>query len=193
MTQDILSWLDQNKETLIKMYVEDHMSMGDISNIVSKMTDTQRKGWRCITKDISKFLKANGVKIRIGRYTKLICDVCNTSFHVRVSKSKKLVKVCFTCAPFDGTPKWRGIAQAYGMSKAQYECILETQRNCCALCLREFDDNKKRPVLDHDHQTGRARGLVCIPCNSALAFIDDKAWLDRALQYVNPQHKTKAA
>lgn len=191
--QDKTFWLEQNKDTLIRMYVEERMSIGDITNTMLKLPETQKQGWRSLSYDISKFLKANGVKIRVGRYVQLTCTICKSPFHIRVSTGKKLVNVCFTCAPYDGSPKWRGIAQAYGMSKVQYEQMLENQHDSCALCLREFDDKKKRPVLDHDHQTGRPRGLVCIPCNSALAYIDNKEWLERALQHVNPLHKIEAA
>lgn len=42
-----------------------------------------------------------------------------------------------------------------------------------------------RLCIDHDHETGRIRGLLCWPCNTALgAFNDSKALLLRAIDYI---------
>jgi hypothetical protein len=41
-----------------------------------------------------------------------------------------------------------------------------------------------RPVIDHDHTTGRVRGLVCFRCNSWLAAIENVAFSKAAHRYL---------
>lgn len=58
----------------------------------------------------------------------------------------------------------------YGLSEPDYKRMLTAQRGCCALC-GEMPDNKtfqRRIHVDHDHETGQVRGLLCFPCNVAL-------------------------
>lgn len=74
----------------------------------------------------------------------------------------------------------------YGISVADYHAMLAAQNGACALCL-EVPDNKRLGV-DHDHQTGRVRGLLCTKCNSGLERVDSiPDFLERAAAYLkNP-------
>jgi excisionase family DNA binding protein len=51
----------------------------------------------------------------------------------------------------------------------------------CPLCGKDISE---APRLDHDHETGLARGVICGSCNYGLSFVDRPAWLERALAYV---------
>lgn len=56
----------------------------------------------------------------------------------------------------------------YGLTKDQFLEILDRQNNLCAIC------HKKPPVdIDHDHRTGRVRGILCRRCNAAIGVFDD--------------------
>lgn len=46
-----------------------------------------------------------------------------------------------------------------------YKSMLETQGNCCKICKVDRSQFKKNFCVDHDHQTGQVRGLLCIFCN----------------------------
>lgn len=67
----------------------------------------------------------------------------------------------------------------YGIRLADYEALLEKQGGLCAICKQpERALRKGKPVnlcVDHDHDTGIVRGLLCRSCNSALGFIEDSA------------------
>lgn len=47
---------------------------------------------------------------------------------------------------------------------------MDEQGGACAVCLHPFSAT---PFVDHDHVTGRVRGLLCDPCNKAIGFLRD--------------------
>src|SRR6266508_7031334 len=68
------------------------------------------------------------------------------------------------------------------LSVAEYDALLESQGGGCAIC---GDVPKGRLVVDHEHETGRVRGLLCSACNVALGFFkDDPRRLASAANYL---------
>ena len=54
----------------------------------------------------------------------------------------------------------------------------------CSICLRERSEKDRRFDRDHDHRTGRPRGLLCHKCNRALASWVTPEWLRAAADYL---------
>lgn len=54
----------------------------------------------------------------------------------------------------------------YGMTPEDYKDRLVEQRFSCAVCKVEQSRLKRKLVVDHDHKTGKVRGLLCNPCNN---------------------------
>lgn len=69
----------------------------------------------------------------------------------------------------------RGIRERYGLTPEQYWALYEAQGGVCYICQRATG-KARRLAVDHDHQTGYVRGLLCKPCNSILAHIRDDVW-----------------
>ena len=61
----------------------------------------------------------------------------------------------------------------YGMSRTAFEAMLARQGGVCGIC----DRTAAKIVVDHDHQTGAVRGLLCGPCNRALGHFRDQTGL----------------
>ena len=61
-----------------------------------------------------------------------------------------------------------------GLSVEQYDRFFTQQRGRCAICRRSQKLFSTRLCVDHCHRTGRVRGLLCRPCNSALGLFQDK-------------------
>ena len=72
----------------------------------------------------------------------------------------------------------------YGMTPDEYDYMLEKQGGVCAICGRE--PNGRRLAVDHDHDTGTIRGLLCFRCNFGLSwFREDPAVVARASDYLH--------
>lgn len=65
----------------------------------------------------------------------------------------------------------RSLKKAYGISNEDYKKILTYQKSVCAICLVPPKASKYLHI-DHDHSTGRIRGLLCHQCNWYLGVID---------------------
>ena len=59
----------------------------------------------------------------------------------------------------------------YGIPPAEVLSMLERQRGVCAICGEVR--GKRRLSIDHNHETGQVRGLLCGPCNMALGALKD--------------------
>lgn len=76
----------------------------------------------------------------------------------------------------------------YGLNDADYKGMLRTQDNRCAICRVEFPVGAKRidkPQVDHNHVSGKVRGLLCTGCNHGLGrFRDNPVTLEAAANYL---------
>lgn len=66
------------------------------------------------------------------------------------------------------TSKNAHVQRNYGISLAQYNEILVQQNSCCPICNKHRDEQKNDLSVDHDHETGKVRGLLCTNCNHRL-------------------------
>lgn len=71
----------------------------------------------------------------------------------------------------------------YGINKNDFDKLLSDQNNVCAICEEESDYNSLN--VDHDHLTGRVRGLLCGNCNKGIGlFKDSSDLLIKASKYL---------
>lgn len=73
----------------------------------------------------------------------------------------------------------------YGLTTEDYEGILKHQEGVCAIC-KSRPSKRKALAVDHNHQTGEVRGLLCDKCNRGIGhFDDDKSLLQEAIDYLS--------
>jgi hypothetical protein len=71
-----------------------------------------------------------------------------------------------------------------GIGRHEYEALLNCT-NQCQICGETLDPGKREPHIDHCHETGRIRGLLCSKCNPLLGMARDSAdILRRAAAYL---------
>ncbi|MEU8683182.1 endonuclease VII domain-containing protein [Streptomyces sp. NPDC048611] len=72
----------------------------------------------------------------------------------------------------------------YGLDPGDYDRLYALQNGVCAICQRATGKTRRLSV-DHDHETGLVRGLLCRPCNSMLGHgRDDPKFFGRAATYL---------
>ena len=64
------------------------------------------------------------------------------------------------------------IKKNYGITIEKYNEMLNSQSNRCLICNNEFKPIKDT-YIDHNHITGKVRGLLCIKCNSGIGYFKD--------------------
>lgn len=58
----------------------------------------------------------------------------------------------------------------YGLSLEEFQALVDLQNSSCAICEDPLDlDDRRRTHVDHDHETGIVRGILCVNCNVAIA------------------------
>jgi hypothetical protein len=64
--------------------------------------------------------------------------------------------------------RWRRISWEYGLTENAYWDIMSAQGGACEFCLRPFGQSREAgPNIDHCHDTGEVRRLLCNSCNTA--------------------------
>lgn len=72
----------------------------------------------------------------------------------------------------------------YGLDPYQYEILILIHGGSCASCGIQMEEEKL--FVDHDHETGEVRGMLCLKCNSALGYADDsKERLQSLIHYLD--------
>jgi uncharacterized Zn ribbon protein len=116
-----------------------------------------------------------------------ICILCGKEFQPDNSTQK----YCLECRK-KKERQWGTDAcfARYGITQKEYDELYQAQNGRCAVCGREHSGaiqsgKRKRMYIDHDHTTGKVRGLLCSNCNIALGFVhDDPELLTKLAEYL---------
>ena len=79
-----------------------------------------------------------------------------------------------------------------GITGKVYDFLLKGQDYKCRICHKTPEENGKELSVDHDHETGDIRGLLCQKCNTGLGmFEDDVILLESAVTYLKESYTKK--
>jgi len=127
---------------------------------------------------------ANAQRERNRRWRKL-----NPEYARTYDETHKEQKRRRNCRYYELYPdKWRAVKYKhnFGITIEDYERLLIKQHGVCAICGDTPRD--RRLCVDHDHDTGEIRGLLCWLCNLAIGCMADKPdRLHKAAQYLENQ------
>ena len=87
------------------------------------------------------------------------------------------------------------LLRGYGITLEEVGEILANQGGTCAICRKQVTDPRGfSPHVDHDHATGKVRGILCLTCNAGLgSFHDDPDLLRSAIRYLEEALARSAA
>ena len=78
----------------------------------------------------------------------------------------------------------RHLIRKYGITADEYDTKLKKQNGVCGICMLDRD-SRNFLAVDHNHDTGVIRGLLCENCNRGLGmFKDNKEFLQNAIHYL---------
>lgn len=103
------------------------------------------------------------------------CNNCRSEHYQKVKHNRK---------PQTKEDKRRYLINSYGITTDDYEDMLKNQNYSCAICCSD-DWGKPSPSIDHCHNTGKVRGLLCNKCNRALGMFGDNVFnMVNAIKYL---------
>ena len=81
----------------------------------------------------------------------------------------------------------------YGITLQEHQQMFEEQKGVCAICKGEGDGKWKKLCVDHDHETGNVRQLLCRNCNMMLGQAGDNInLLEEMIKYLK-KHKNNVS
>jgi Recombination endonuclease VII len=136
---------------------------------------------RCITCHIKKSYEDFPLSPKNSSHTR--SPSCTDCTERKTAMRKKLQRNVYTL-------------RQHGLTPEDYLAMRADQEDCCAICgrheslLPHLVGIWKRLVIDHDHATGKIRGLLCQTCNHGLgAFADSIPTLRSAIRYLQGKHR----
>lgn len=102
--------------------------------------------------------------------------------HEQLPKTKARRKV-YKAKPESKEAEYlRSLMRFYKMTPEEYKKLYEKQTGRCAIC---FGESKIKLCVDHNHSTGKVRGLLCKKCNSGIGLLQENTeFLYRAIKYL---------
>jgi hypothetical protein len=112
------------------------------------------------------------------------CSICEkhlplSSYGRQTTGNKVLKKNCRRC-DYERHGRKRHYEKNYGLTEQEYHEMLSALSFKCPACNKEHDENQ-RLVVDHCHDSGKVRGLLCLNCNFALGYAKDSPSVLRKL------------
>lgn len=111
---------------------------------------------------------------------KAVCSLCSKEFAADVMVGRR----CRAC--ISALNHGKRVQEVYGITAEQYAELLAAQDGRCWICQVKPSAKALRLAVDHNHETGEVRGLLCKRCNRNLlgAAHDSTELLERAIQYL---------
>jgi len=123
---------------------------------------------------------ATGKLIKLAKY----CDECrktvlNKQKNNWIKRNVGLNKIIKSRHKYKKNPekaRYYRIKNKYKLNREQYDAMLVKQKHCCAACGTILDLSKTSNIhIDHCHQSGTIRGILCGSCNRCLGLMRDNA------------------
>jgi len=163
----------------------------DISLSIIKDKDPIRVSVLC-----SRCLKENKNKsynrLNIYLHEEIIkCGCCKKEKHIIEFGTNELQSkwpVCRICNNTRQTRNYRRLhlKKTYNITEQEYNNLLKTQNYKCKICnkeesmLHQSTDKIKRLSVDHNHKTGKVRGLLCANCNLMIGHATESSFILRS-------------
>lgn len=165
---------ESTRLTVVDLYVNEALAA---TNIAKKL-NLSYSNVRTLLKRSGVTMRSESEKSKLLVYRQIrTCkhSACNAEFQI-INPAQVY---CRICAP---TKRAYARLKYYDLSQPEFESLWNSHHGLCKLCdVKLVDGGSTNMNVDHCHQTGKVRGLVCHRCNIVLGFMD-KTSLDEQFQ-----------
>lgn len=190
----------QNHDEILNLYVNEKFSIKVLSAqfLISQDTLKQFLSEKNVLRTRKEAYAIGALKLT-RNFAEKNCLDCKQNFYGHCNRA-----FCDNC--LKERHLTRRLKNVYNLSIDQYEILLKNQNNSCAICKKKFDlecshiekhiINKRRtdfcrscnkPNVDHCHETGRVRGILCRHCNHILGAMGDSLeGILKIIEYLKP-------
>ena len=156
----------------------------------SILNEDKRQEKKCAN---CKNVKPIGSFSRCGLRFQPYCTDCSNGYSKERNRKFKETGKNIEINRFDYIERrrWAKLKSKYGLSKDDYYKILSKQNGVCAICKqaeKERDGQRQQLLelsVDHDHKTGKVRGLLCRQCNIGIGRLQERVEiLQNAIEYL---------
>jgi len=101
------------------------------------------------------------------------CEIIKpqSEFYLKQSSIDGLGDWCSECDK--ESSRKTNLESKYGINQVQYDLMLKSQNGICKMCGKTPKENKQSLSVDHNHKTGKIRGLLCTNCNRGIGLLQD--------------------
>ncbi len=127
----------------------------------------------------------------VGPNARTLKNRCRLCYERRLKENSAKAKIRYTTLTEQIRQKnkcWKGygiyISKGVFFSTIDYDRAYQIQQGKCKLCGIHNTEFKRNFSVDHDHETGMFRSLLCNKCNLKLGYIEDVVWFNAAMTYL---------
>lgn len=118
--------------------------------------------------------------------------ICKCGKHFKHMRKRKMYCSVKCANKFNPSRPWNDKQRNYkylinyGISLDDYNELFNLQDGKCKICEMHQSKLKRNLHVDHNHETGEVRGLLCQPCNHAIGLLKENPKIIKAaLEYVS--------
>lgn len=130
-------------------------------------------------KHFSEFHRNKSSKDKLRSICKNCQNTCNRNYYHKPQNKEKISKKQKEYF------KNKRLKDRYGITSKIWSEMFDEQKGKCAICGKHQENLKISLCVDHNHKTGKVRGLLCQSCNAKLAIVENKKFLEFAIRYLN--------
>lgn len=143
-------------------------------------------------KKIAEFYNSYRTKDKKDVWCKRCKNTYNDNYRKTSDKHRHYLEKRRKTSAYKEYQKRKILEIKFGLTLEKYLTMLRSQNESCKICSKT-NPNGDSLAVDHCHDTGRIRGLLCNKCNVGLGCFNDKTdLLQRSINYLNEQEINNA-
>lgn len=174
MGKAIISW--ELFDKILLMHIVDRKTIREIAKELSLKEGTISDKFR--SRKLVHPIVANAYCMKAGPNHRICCCCGKVMLLDKFWKTARYCKKCYAVKNYKKDPvktQNTRLLYKYGITNEQRMQMFDEQKGCCKACPAGLDITTGAAgyAVDHDHETGEVRGILCSACNKALGLLQE--------------------